>query len=154
MKPNLSELDFLREKIALFHQAIGRLGPLPENPMELSMLEHLVQKQLTSSSELKKFEKGIQQFWYELVSRSEIDAIHRQLREKYGYHGLSETPQDILKRVLKRGSLKTLDEAETVRGLVANVEQKEMLGPVNFAKLCEMVERFELGRDSSHPITS
>ena len=86
---------------------------------------------------------AVQELWSATLPRAQIDAIHAQLRAKYGFHSLGATPEDVLKKVLRRGSLKTYDEAYVIRNLVANTANEKELGAKTYNQLCEMVERYE-----------
>lgn len=86
---------------------------------------------------------AFQELWSETLPLAQIETIHAELRAKYGDHSLSATPEDILKKVLRRGSLKTENEAYVIRNLVSNVEKENELGKETYRRLCELIERFE-----------
>lgn len=79
----------------------------------------------------------------EMVPRKTTEAIYTQLRAKYGYHSLSATPDDVIKKVIRRGFLKAEEEAYVIRNLVSNVDKEKELGQETYKRLCELVDRFE-----------
>lgn len=134
------EADFLREKFALFRQACGH----PPHGFETEHLKILLEEHRAGKADLKKYEEAVMELFTEMVSLETAKAIYAQLRAKYGYHSLGSTPDDVLKKVLRRGSLKTEDEAYAIRNLVSNVEREKELGRETYKRLCEMVDRFEM----------
>lgn len=146
MKLKISDVEFLREKFTLLNQASGKIGSRNESSPTMVWFNQLIQAHATSSrSELKRLERAVQELLAETLTRAQIEAVHAQLRAKYGYHSLSAgaTPEDVLKKVLRRGSIKTDDEAYVIRDLAANTASEKELGEKTYNQLCEMIERYE-----------
>lgn len=137
------DVVFLREKFILFQRAAGKSERNINSSYQIQMLEKYIQANIVSRPRLKKLEKSVQEVWYASLSGTVIESVHRQLRAKYGYTSLSDTPDVVLKRVLRRGSLKTPEEAAVVRNLVSNVGKEKEWGEQTYNQLCEMVDRFE-----------
>jgi hypothetical protein len=70
--------------------------------------------------------------------RKEIDAMRAKLVAAFGFASLSETPEKVIQRVLKRGSIRDVEEARIVRDHLSDASPEK-----DFHKLDSLLAGWE-----------
>jgi hypothetical protein len=77
---------------------------------------------------------------FDPAERREID---RQLMERFGFTRIGTDPTAVSRRVLKRGRIKTLEELEIVRNLIADQGNIATLGAEIYDQLALLLDQKE-----------
>lgn len=78
------------------------------------------------------------------LPNSEIQRISSELRKRFGFSSLSATGDKISRRILKRGSIKDMEEAQALRDFLLSDEYAaEALPKVSLAALEKLLADYE-----------
>jgi hypothetical protein len=129
-------LDFLQTKLDL----------LTDNPQSKPLFDDLLARLHKAPnpklSDFKQLESTLEEFLtpYDLAEKREID---RQLMERFGFTRIGADPAAVSRRVLKRGRIKTLEELEIVRNLIADQGNIATLGTETYDQLALLLDQKE-----------
>jgi hypothetical protein len=132
-----TDAEFLQTKLELFAREMGDRGDNFLSSYATSLAELKRAGTLTRKTAIS-FDQGVEVLaglW-----GKHMDPARQELRARFGADRLSKDPDVILKRVLKRGSIKSDAEAEIVRTFVINQANEAVVGRETFQRLAEILD--------------
>jgi hypothetical protein len=129
-------LDFLQAKLHLLTD-----NPISRQGIDM-VLTDLRQRASCRKQSLKHIESDLHECFGpdDPAEKREID---RQLMERFGFSRIGADPVLVSRRVLKRGRIKTLEELETVRNLIADQGNIATLGTETHDQLALLLDQKE-----------
>lgn len=137
---NRTDADFIRAKIASFAATLDH--PLVRANFSAMFELHVAELDKTNGwtrAEALKLDNSIEMMALSLLCGSE-EPGRAALRSPFGFDRLGDDPNEIVRRVLKRGTIESDAEAEIIMVIVTNQGNEATYGRDTFHRLAEILD--------------